>query len=84
MLVPLLSDENALVRQTTATALGLIGQASALQALLGCRMDQDEHVRYAVEQALEQIDPGGSIRMDAEIAALAENLPGYSTPQQAG
>jgi HEAT repeat protein len=62
VLVPLLSDENVLVRQATARALGLIGQASAIGALVASRGDEDEHVVYAVEEALEQIDPGGYIR----------------------
>jgi HEAT repeat protein len=62
VLVPLLSDANALVRQATARALGQIGQPSAIGALLASRADEDEHMCYAVEQALEQIDPGGYIR----------------------
>jgi HEAT repeat protein len=68
-LIPLLSDENVLVRQATAKALGLIGQASAIEPLLVSLRDEDEHVRYTVEQALEQIDPDGSIRRGAESAA---------------
>jgi len=58
VLVPLLSDENVLVRQETARALGFIGQASAIEPLVVSLADEDAHVCCAVEQALEQIDPG--------------------------
>jgi HEAT repeat protein len=62
VLVPLLSDEIAVVRQATAQALGLIGHASAIEALAGSLDDENEQVRYAVEQSLAQIDPGWMLR----------------------
>lgn len=57
LLVPLLSDENLLVRQATARALGFIGQASAIGPLVGSLADKDERMCCVVEQALQQIDP---------------------------
>jgi HEAT repeat protein len=72
VLVPLLSDENTLVRQATAKTLGLIGQPSAIEALVISLGDKNDHMRYTVQQALEQIDPGGRIRRERETRAVGQ------------
>jgi HEAT repeat protein len=55
-LLPLLSDPDADVRQATATALGLIRHASAIEPLTRKLTDANQFVRQAVEKALEQLN----------------------------
>jgi len=63
-----LSDPSLEVRQATATSMGLIGNASAIEALVISLADEDDQMRHTVERALEQIDPAW-MRSDAALNA---------------
>jgi HEAT repeat protein len=85
VLFPLLSDPDLQVRQATATALGLIGDASALEPLVVSLVDQDDHMRHTAERALREIDPAW---MHSEAAQSArgqlEMLLSIRPPEERG
>jgi HEAT repeat protein len=56
------------VRQATATALGLIGNPSAIESLVVSLADEDEHMRLVAEHALEQINPAWMHTEEAQNA----------------
>ena len=64
-LVPLLADQNAMVREAAAEALGKIG-ASTTPALADLLKDRDASVRYAAAKSLG--------KTDAEAKAIAHDL----------
>jgi hypothetical protein len=53
-LLPLLQEENPLLRGEAATILGIIGSAEALQPLLPLREDPDPRVREIINDILNQ------------------------------
>ena len=70
----LLGHEDPLIRESAARALGLIGDESALHALLSARNDADPEVVSAVLVALSQLDSADAVA--ASLDALEnEDLP---------
>jgi HEAT repeat protein len=57
LLLPLLSDSVADVRQATATTIGFHGNTAAVEDLVVALMDEDTQVRQAAHQSLDEIDP---------------------------
>jgi hypothetical protein len=57
LLLPLLSDPVAEVRQATATTIGFDGNTAAIESLVVALMDEDTQVRQAAHQSLSEIDP---------------------------
>jgi HEAT repeat protein len=57
LLLPLLSDSFAEIREATAVAVGFDGNTAAVEDLVLALMDEDGQVRQAAHQSLAQIDP---------------------------
>lgn len=57
LLLPLLSDSFAEIREATAVAVGFDGNTAAIEDLVLALMDEDGQVRQAAHQSLAQIDP---------------------------
>ena len=68
VLLPLLSDPVTEVRLATATTIGLIGNASAIEDLVVALVDDDIHVCNAAHQALLRIDPNWLLSDGASTA----------------
>jgi len=56
VLLPLLADPVANVRQATATTIGFDGNTAAIEDLVVALMDDDGQVRQAAHKSLERID----------------------------
>ena len=67
-----LSDEDAEVRRLAATAVGYLGDAEALEGLVGLLDDQEPLVQAAALRALERVAPRESKSLP-EVQALAEH-----------
>ena len=56
VLLPLLSDSLAVIREATASAIGFDGNTAAIEDLVICLMDEDNQVRQAAHLSLAEID----------------------------
>jgi hypothetical protein len=56
ILLPLLADPVANVRQATATTIGFDGNSAAIEDLVVALMDEDIQVRHAAQESLVRID----------------------------
>jgi HEAT repeat protein len=56
ILLPLLADPVANVRQATATTIGFDGNSAAIEDLVVALMDEDIQVRRVAQESLERID----------------------------
>ena len=68
VLLPLLSDPIPEVREATATTIGLIGDAAAIEDLVVALTDDDARVCYAAQQSLNQLDPNWLLSEGAAAA----------------
>jgi HEAT repeat protein len=57
-LIEALCDVSPAVRRRAAITLGILGCAAAVQALQDTLRDEDDQVRKAAVQALDEFDPG--------------------------
>ena len=56
ILLPLLTDPVANIREATATIIGFDGNIAAIEGLVVALMDDDEHVRRVAQESLDRID----------------------------
>ena len=71
-LITQLNDEHSFVRSTAATALGQIGDASAVPALIEALKDEDHHVRWKAGDGLGKI--GDASAVPALVEALQDKV----------
>ncbi len=57
-ILPLLKDQNPVLRSDAAYFLGMIGHKEVLPFLREAANDEDENVRIIAKEAIEEIDPG--------------------------
>lgn len=69
LLLPLLSDPVADIRQATATTIGFAGNTAAIEDLVVALMDADAQVRQAAHQSLHEINANW-LMSDGAKAAL--------------
>jgi HEAT repeat protein len=68
VLLPLLCDPVAEVREATATTIGLIGDAASIEDLVVALTDDDARVSRAAHQSLNQLDPNWLVSEGASAA----------------
>jgi len=68
ILLPLLADPVANVREATATTMGFDGNIAAIEGLVVALMDEDVQVRHAAQESLRRIDRDWSRSEGAAVA----------------